>query len=447
MSASRTKTTSNVPAGSGRRALTASMIAIATVTMMFLGSGPARAGHHPNPVGNLVKTVHKTLNGGLKHQANASVPSRDAPNPPTSDSDSPGHETPNPQAPDHGSSYVGQITLGGNNLLDLANGKSRANDNNSTSADSTLLAVGGTEIIGSHATSGGTQQSHGGVPTTPLCTASNGALCADLLWSDSYATDNGTSSRASTDSGFLGLCLGGSTAPASGTPCNAPVQASLLGNTSSVDRNQNSGRTKADSTSGVLGLCLLPGQIVASCAAGAGLLYSEGHADSNGSASRKSYVAALSIAGHDLGLPADPSAPFGYSIPVNCPATGSVLCVFGNQGETYLAPGLAGTSQTALDIFALIPAQLPSQVPSTLHVQLAQSETLVHNNGGRAVVSPPESPEPPHAPAHARPAAAVDEGILPNTGGVWSGLLSLGLLLLGVGALSTAWNRRGVTMA
>ncbi len=82
-----------------------------------------------------------------------------------------------------------------------------------------------------------------------------------------------------------------------------------------------------------------------------------------------------------------------------------------------------------------------------MQLSLAQSETLAHNDGGRAsyVVSPPKASHQPAA-AHQHAVTQVVDGILPNTGGVWSGLLALGLGLFASGALATAWGRRRVTL-
>ncbi|MDQ6642514.1 MAG: hypothetical protein M3Y66_08480, partial [Actinomycetota bacterium] len=349
-----------------RRLLVAPAVAFATATMLVMGAGAATASD-PNPVGPILhqvhKTVHKITQPAAKAASRASASSPNAPN--AAPGDSPGHVTTRPAAPDHGSSYVGHVVVGGHNLADVANGNSTVKDNNGSSADSTLLAIAGTEIIGSHASSDGNNTSHGVFPTIPVCTSTNGALCADLLFSDSYATNNGSTSAANTRNGVATACVGG-TDP-SGTTCSGYLGASAGTSRSSSQRDLQTGHTTAASDSSVSQACVRQ-TVAGTCAVSAGVLSSDGNADSNGTASRHSQVLGLNIAGNPAGLP---TSPFGISVPPNC-TTPSLLCVFGNQGETYLAPGLAGTSQSALDVYGL---------NRTLQVGLAHSETLAHNAG------------------------------------------------------------------
>ncbi len=449
------------PTRTRRRLFIVPVVALTTATMVVLGAGTASATDDPDPAGDLVKKVTKTVNSTVtkststtSSQRSAPVPSRDAPNPPATDDDSPGHETANPTAPDHGSSYVAHVTLGGNDVADVAKGKSTVNDNDSTTADSTLLGLFGMEIIGSHADSkNGPSEDHGAFPKIPLCKSSGGAVCLDLLYSDSYATDNGRSSDASTDNGAANLCVSDTPTPTGGV-CNELLSAKLLTSSSSAHRNQSTGRTTAASQSSAADVCVQRDPILGTCTVKADALSSDGQAssDSPRSASRHSQVLNVAIAGN--AVPAGPitgTEPFAITIPPpDCPDQ-SLVCVFGNQGETYLGKDLAGTSQSALDIFAL------PGTPLELHAELAHSETLVHNDGGTTVLSPPTNHNPSTNPgAHPRPAAnldnnsaadSVNDGVLPHTGGVWSGLLSIGLLLVGAGAMALAWARRRAVLS
>jgi len=449
-----------------RRLFIVPVLALTTASMVVLGGGSASAAaNDPDPIGNLqdtvTKTVQKVTSPATKKAAtkssspsrNASTPSRNAPNPPSSDSDSKGHETANPTAPDHGSSYVGHVTLGGNDLADVASGKSTVNDNDSTSADSTLLAIGGTEIIGSHAdSSNGPSEDHGAFPSNPFCSSTGGMFCVDLLYSDSYATDDGSSSSSRTRNGVANACIGGD--DPSGTTCSGVLGTGVASANSGAHRNQTTGRTTATSDSSVFEVCV-QNDPVTGCQVKADVLSSDGQAssDSPRSASRHSRVANLVIGGTAVPVgPITSTEPFGISVPMDCPASESVLCVFGNQGETYLGQDLAGTSQTALDIFGL------RGTPLELDVSLAHSETLAHNDGGTTVVSPPTGDNPPApttkdakdaegAKATSADEAASADGVLPNTGGVWSGLLSIGLLLAGAGAIALAWARRRAVLS
>ncbi|MGH3443936.1 MAG: hypothetical protein ACRDPB_01040, partial [Nocardioidaceae bacterium] len=84
---------------------------------------------------------------------------------------------------------------------------------------------------------------------------------------------------------------------------------------------------------------------------------------------------------------------------------------------------------------------------------LAHTETLVHNDGGEqpavrgetAAHHPSTGAGGPGTPGATVLGADLSAGgVLPNTGGVWSGLLGLGLLALGVGSLLLAAGRRRV---
>ncbi|MGI9156933.1 MAG: hypothetical protein ACR2FG_09890 [Marmoricola sp.] len=453
----------------------APLVALTAASMVLLGAGAASATDGPDPLGHVVDSVHKTVHkvstatkaakpaaqpaaqpAAKQVPPRSAAPSRNAPNPPASDSDSPGHETANPAAPDHGSSYIGHVVIGGNDLADVGNGSSTTKDDNSTTADSTLLAVGGTEIIGSHAGSNGPKEAHGPVPTIPLCQQTGGVACLDLLYSSSYATDAGGSSDARTDNGVAAACIGG-TDP-SGKTCNGALDTGVANGSSSSHRDQATGRTTAASGSSLADVCVQRDPVLGTCTVSADAVSSDGHADSNGTADRHSQVVNLDVAGRPAGLPAD---PFAVSVPTDCTSP-SLVCVFGNQGETYLGSGLAGTSQSALDIFA---------VDRNLQVGLAHSETLAHNAGdangngngnggggnsngngngdngnGAAVVSAPSVHD---AAANSstdasvsNTGAAANDGVLPHTGGIWSGLLDIGLLLAGAGAMALAWSRR-----
>lgn len=409
-----------------RKTWRASFAAMTAAGLVLMGASVAHAADDPDPIVDLVNQVHKATSP-VKKSTTTTVPSKDAPDPPVSDDDSPGHETTNPSAPDHASGQVGHVEVGGTDLADVGSDRSTVNDDDSTKSDSTLLAIGGQEIIGAHADSNGQKSSHGGAPEIPACDQSDGKVCLDLLYSDASASDNGTQSSSHSSSGLANLCLGGD--DPSGDTCNNGVTADLAGTDSSAHRNQTTGRTTAQSASGLANVCVQRDPITHQCTASADAVSSNGQADSDGEASRSSQVLHLQLAGNPAGAPTD---PFTVSIPADCTSP-SIVCVFGNQGETYLAEGLAGTSQTGLDLTAL---------DDNLKATLAHTETLAHNDGGEPVVDAPTVPGQPTTPARPRPAVHVNDGILPNTGGVWSGLLGIGLLLFGFGAVATAWERR-----
>ncbi len=430
------------------RSMRAGFAAVSVTGLMLMGAGPAHAdGTDPlgNPLGNVVNQVKKSVQDATaKKSAGTTVPSKDAPDPPVSDDDSPNHETTNPTSPDHASSQVGHVTVGGQDVLGVGSDKATVKDDDSTEADSTLLAVGGQEIVGAHAKSdGGPTSSHGGAPEIPVCEQSDGALCLDLLYSDAWADDNGTTSDSRSQSGLANLCLGG--IDNTGETCDGGATVDLAASRSSAHRNQQSGRTTGTAQSGLANVCVQ--REGDACTVTADAISSYGHSDSDGSASRSSQVLNFSLAGNAAGAPND---AFAIAVPepvpggeVDCthPTTPpTLLCVFGNQGETYFGDNVVGTSQTALDAMGF---------DQNLLANFAHTETLVHDDGGEAVVLPPSnpnSPDNPTSPAHPRPVTQVDDGVLPNTGGVWSGLLGIGLALFGLGAVATAWDRRRMTV-
>lgn len=443
-----------------RRLVAGPLVALTAAAVVLGGAGTAHAAGDPDPVGNLTNQVKKAIEGGGSGSSGGSggakvntvVPSRDAPNPPASDDDSPGFESPNPTAPDHSSGSINRTEVGGEPVIELGSGNATINDDDSAEASTTLLAIGGEEIIGSRADSAGPTEDMAALPEIPVCEQSMGQLCLDLLFSNSFATETPTDSDAKAENGVLNLCLGGD--DPTGETCTAFFEAGLLNQESTIHRDKKTGRTTASSQNSVAEACVQRDPLLGTCALGAEVLSSQGEADSNGgadgngSASRESQVVGLELIGMMAAVPADPSEPFAFALPPgtveDACAGQSILCVYGNQGETYLGNQLAGTSQTALDVTLL------EEVTATF----GRTETLVHNDGGQTANpsrNPNRSDGKADSNARPAPAAAIDAdvdngGVLPDTGGVWSGLLALGLGLFGFGAVATAWGRRRVAL-
>ncbi len=419
---------------SARRAWLAGLGSFSIGALLVFGASPA--GADGDPLGNLVKQVQDQVTSVTKQAPSsattASTPSQDAPNPPSSDSDSAGHETPNPTRPDHGSSYVDHTELGGNDLLDVGSTNSQVQDDDSTTSDTTALAVGGQEISGAHASSGGTQHTSFD-PLAPLCQNSGGQVCLSVLYARASATRSASTSRSSGSTGIANLCLGGS--DTTNTDCTGPVHLGVGTASSHATRDRSSGETSAASRSSLVDLCAGP-----DCALQAGALESNGRADSNpAQASRHSSVLDL-VAGGTTVL--DLTQPQGIALGPGCSPV--VLCVFVNQGETYLGDQLAGHAQQALDLTALT---------GVAALTAGQSETLVHNDGGQAV-SPPggngghgavSAPRAHHGASNAGPLEAASS-VLPNTGGFWAGLIGVALVLLGGGSMLLAWERRAAAL-
>ncbi len=422
----------------GRRLARAGAAAVLVASVVGL---QVPAGAETDPIGDLTNGLKDSVakaTGSGSGSGTSSTPS--APSSSTtssssglttsSDSDSPGYETPDPKAPDHGSSYVADAQVGGQDVAGVGRSNATVNPDGSTSSGTTLLALGGTALPLGHseASSSGPshQESNTLAPLTgPLCSGSGGAVCLDVLYADSSASQQGDTSSASSDGGIAHACLGGS--DPSGETCDG--QGQLAVGTSYARAQRSGGTTTAQSGTQLLGICL--GDFSGSCGVGAETATSNGRSSSDGYAQRGSTLLGLSVAGNDV-IPAQ-SDPLGLSLAPECDPT--VACVFANQGESYIGDGLAGHAQKALAVRLLT---------DLVTLGVGQSETLVSASGS-AVVSPPSGngghggnggPDGQAAPA---PGA----GVLPNTGGPWSGALGLGLLLVGLGAGAVAWERRG----
>ncbi|HET8604575.1 MAG TPA: hypothetical protein VFM09_11640 [Marmoricola sp.] len=429
-----------------RRSWPAVLAAAALGVFVTLGAAPAGADGDPlgtlvNGLQDQVQSVQKSTQGATGTRSTSSttsVPAQDAPNPPTSDSDSPGHETPNPTAPDHGSSYVNHTGLAGNDLVDVGSTDSQINNNDSTRSDTTVLAVGGQEIAGSHASSSGKHHDSFD-PLAPICENSGGQVCLSVLYASSSASRSAATSKSSGRTGIANACVGGS--DTTNTTCSGPVHIGAGTASSSATRDRASGETKARSSSSLASVCLGP----TGCDLAVGAMQSSGRADSDPTASRHSSVLNVNAGGQQV---ADITDPTAIAVPPGCAVP--VVCVFLNQGETYVSSDVAGHNQQALDLEAL---------PGVAVLTLGQSETLVHNDGGQAVSAPGgnggnggpggavQAPHAGHAGAAATaagPTAAAS--VLPNTGGFWSGLIGVALLLVGAGAMLLAWARRGAAL-
>lgn len=457
--------------------------AAALAVLALVGAAPAAVAAEDDPVEKIRQTVQDTteqvtggveevtrtvtdgLNGagsggssdaggtgGLLEQApsastSTSVPSQDAPAP-SSDDDSPGHETPNPSAPDHGQATMLDAGVAGEDVATVGDDRATVRDNDSTRADSTLLALGGQEVIGAHADSNGTGEDHFGDPLAPLCEGSDGAACLTVLYADAWASEEGRTSHSESQSGVADVCLGGdSTDPTA--ECAGPAYVGVANNHAEAHRNQTSGRTTASSSSDLAEVCLERDEVTGACAVGVGALHSSGEADSGnspGSATRESYLLALDVAGEEQLRVEDAQA---VSLPPECPEGTSLLCLFLNQGETYLGDGLAGHAQDALHLKVL---------PGIVDLELvaADTETLVHNDGGEPLPADEVLDDQRDRGGDGDVVAGVGAGgpgnpgatiagvgdTLPNTGGVWSGLLAIALSAIGIGLLMTARARR-----
>ena len=426
------------------------------VGTLSLGQGAAVA--DGDPVGDLTSTVTKPLKPvtgatAPKQHSRASVPSSPPGEPSSQDETSP-NEVADPTAPDHAAGEVLHSEAAGQDAADEGQSRATVEDDDSSSADASLLTLGGTEVMGSHADSAGQQHDQDAVAdeaTDPVCESSEDALCFDVMYSDANATESGSHSHSDASSGLLRFCVGGD---GEETDCGgAPAQGQVGESSSQIDRDRASGRTTASSDSDAADVCLTaPPEVplpFAGCGLGVEALSSHGQSDSGGaspSADRGSSVGSVTVAGQKQ--PVDQTA--GGAVPPGCAPGASAVCGYVNQGETYLGQGSAGHAQEALKVLVLpaVVVGIADAPQDLLSVIGGRTETLVHNDGGEST-----TPGTPHGPGgHAKasganraPATVAGEaatgGGLPNTGGPAEGLLVGGLLALGAGAMLVSVSR------
>jgi hypothetical protein len=444
------------------RAKAAAVIALGVCAgTLTLGQGAAVA--DGDPVGDVTSTVKKKLEpvtGAVapkapKPRSGASTPSS-PPGAPASQDETPPNEVADPTTPDHAGAEVLHSQVAGQDAADEGSSRATVEDDDSSSADASLLTVGGNEVMGSHADSTGPRHDQDSVAseaTDPVCTGSADALCFDVMYSDANATESGSRSHSDASSGLFRFCVGGD---GEQVDCGgAPAQGQVGQSSSQIDRNRATGRTTAASDSDAAAVCLTAPSAVplpfAGCGVGVEALGSHGRSDSGGaqpSADRGSSVGSLTIAGQEQ--PLDQTA--GAAVPPDCAPGTSLACGYVNQGETYLGQGSAGHAQEALKVVVL-PAALVGVAATPqdlLFVIGGRSETLVHNDGGEPVTHTPGAPGTPghhvKATGAARAPALVagDAGSgarLPNTGGPAAGLLVGGLLATGAGAMLVSVSR------
>lgn len=445
------------------------MAVLVATALVALGPGTATADE--NLLEDAVGTVTETITSGTTQQKSSSEDSPQLPDAPTtvvqdtqksvtldhsappapsSDDDSAGHETEDPAAPDHGQASLVEGDLGDEELVRVGDNRATVEDDDSTTAESTLIAIGGEEVIGASADSEGENRDAFDTEqvTQPVCEGSEGQVCLQVLYAEAEATEDGETSSSSSSSGVASACVGGD--DATGETCTGPVETGVANSWAEAERDQRSGRTTAESESSIADVCLEEDPATGTCAVGASALYSAGSSDSGGasaSADRESYLLALELGNEEQGRIGDPQ---DLSVPPECPDAESLLCLFLNQGETYVGDGVAGHAQEALHLDLL-----PGNLDGVVHV--ARTETLVHNDGGESPAGGaggPDGREVLGAAASGGPGSpgaaaggpvdtvAPATGVLPNTGGVWSGLIALALLGMGAGAFLMAYSRR-----
>jgi hypothetical protein len=432
----------NVPARLRRGS--APLVAALVCGFLVLGSAPAGA----DPVDDLLGGVEDTVTDLLAPEAAEPQPREDGPLPVAEDDD-PDREQQDPAPPDHGSADNAEVELAENDVAGIGQTEATVEDDDDASADASALSLGGNEIIGAHAE--GNESETAGDPLEPVCSGSDGALCAQLVYAEASSSERDGAQSGDSSTAVTNACVGGSdTTP---EDCDGPVGAGVLTSDSEIDRDRD-GHTEASSSSSVAEVCLVPDPVLG-CTVGAEAVSSEGSSSSRGEATKDSTVLDLTLPEELAPLEegaVDPlegavNEPFAVELPPDCPADLHLACVFANQGETYLGSGVAGHAVTALDATVL---------NGTVLATISQSESLARKfpadagdpsgpgdgPGGDGGVDGPGADGPGEAGDGPSGGEATDDGVLPNTGGVWTGFLTLALAGVGLGSLLVAWSRR-----
>jgi hypothetical protein len=412
------------------RLLVAMMCALVMLALVPGASAAAR-----NPISDLTDSLGESLKGvtGPASSAPANIPSE-----PSEDDDSEGHESPDPAAPDHASGGVADAQIDGNELVTVGHTDSTVADDDSSSSDVTLLAIGGQEIVGAHSDSKGGPENETQHVLAPLCEGSEGAICLGLLFADASSTENGNSSNAAGSAALAFACLGGTqTDPTE--DCDGVVSAELARSDSDIRRDKPSGETEATHSNDHADVCIGGADASGTCTGiGAEAAHSESRSESGaaggqGSTERDSFLLNVEANGEDNEIIGDPTA---IAVPPGCPDGTSLVCVFFNQGESFVFTGGSSGHQQVAHV---------SVGPDLVLGHLSTSETLATNAGPTDVV---EGGGPSEAPGGtvlgAGPGAAGDDsagGALPFTAVETLLYLALAFALISAGAWLLALQR------
>lgn len=410
-------------------AFRAPLVALTVAALVALGPGAASA--DDDPVRDVVKDVHSQVEQESAPEDAAPESSQESATADQSAQASSGDQADNAEKPaTYAKSQVAKLAVAGNDVLDLARSEASIDDGDDTSrADATLLALGGQEVIGTHADSDGEKETHQGDPLWALCEGSEGQLCLRVLFADAYADEDSDSSESMSKTGVADVCVGGDTADRK-ADCAAPVAVGVGTSKAQANRDKTSGDTQSSSESAVVDACL--GQEDGACALELQVLQASSAASSDGQSGGDSVLVAGS--GGDQGGAVDQEV--AVEVPPGCPEGESALCAYLNQGTAQAAGPAASAAQEALGAVVL-PGNLDGIVSvSGTEVSAAQGQVLgveaTSGNGG------------PGKPGAGDGGAddGDDAGVLPDTGGVWSGLLAAALAALAAGSFLIARNRR-----
>jgi hypothetical protein len=343
-------------------------------------------GDPQDAVGQLTDGVKQAAGGGGSTNDRApSAPSQAAPaaapSAPTDDGDTGAHETADPEPPDHAGGSVADLDVLGEDAVDVASTNAEVEDDGKASGDVTVLAIGGEEIVGAHSDSRQGPENDSVAPFDALCEASDGGVCVGLLFADTTSTENEDKSSAEADAALAFACIGGDQ-PDSDASCDGLLSAGVVTSNSQVTQNNKTGDTSAQQETTLADVCAGDENPETGACEGVGveILRSESQSQApsengDGSSSRGSCTADIEAGGEGNCVIEDPQT---LELPPGCPAGQSLLCLYLNQGETFVFTGGGASGQEALDA-RIVPGAVEGNDLVGLH--LATAETLATNVG------------------------------------------------------------------
>lgn len=377
------------------------------------------------------------------------------PDEPTDEGDNAGHETENPEKPDHAGGSIIEAELAGGDLATVGRNDASIEDDGTTHGDVVVLALLGSDIIAASSECNEVDcENTDGVAPGVLCAESGGSLCVGLLFAETTSTTNSDSSSATADQALAYACVGG-TQQSPDENCDGVVGAGVSENHSSITQDNTTGATQADQSTDVADVCLGGEDLLTGACGGVGVsaLHSESHSTAEsetgpGTTERSSYILALELAGEEAFAISDPAA---LSIPPDCPEP-SLVCIFVNQGEGFVYTGGGASRQEALHVDVLNAALGGADL---VEAHVATAETLAENTG-------PACPPGSTAAHCVRPPVCPDTGVPPMPDGscprepapglARTGLdiavpIAVALALLVAGFQLVAWDRRRAVAA
>jgi hypothetical protein len=291
-----------------------------------------------------------------------------------------------PEPPDHASGSVLDLDLGEEDILDITKYDATIEDDDEAHADSTVLGLGGDEIIGSSASSRDGDGRDGDNLTAGLCDGTGGVICLSLLYHDVVAEEDDDSSLAAARGGVLALCLGGGDNGDDGDDdsdddgvtatyeCDGALSLGVAEGLGIAERDKKHGHTRAESANELLNLCLGKRETLTESCDGLGLQAVHSDSDSESKepdTHRNSYLLGIDSNGESSYLLDEPTA-LGI---LDC-GDSAILCLLLNQGKSVIFknPQGAGSVQEALRLDVL---------NRTLLLVLGQAETLAHETKDR----------------------------------------------------------------